>query len=478
MTRARPAHASSQRVAASFRDPSGYVLRRGRRIYRAIDLSSRKILGQLAEIGFLQMLMDEGTLVRTRDVQSPVELARLVAENPGYEHFLQHQRISPVTYPYEWSISMLADAALLTLRLQLQLLEVGCALKDASAYNVQFCGGRPVFIDFGSIQRPARKDLWYALGQFHRMFTFPIMLCRLKGWDLRSYFLGALGGRSVDDVVRAFGRVERWRPACLLDVTLPWLLTPRNPRNIPTSSAATTDPAPGDDRAQRLNLRRLERKLRKLAQGYRPSGHWVGYATQNSYDSVAEAAKRDLVRTFLEFHRPRRVLDLGSNTGQYSRLAAQCGAQVIAIDQSHDAIEVFYRQLRQNPAPITPMVVDLASPSPGIGFRNQERAAFSKRVRGDCVLALALVHHLVVDGNLSLEAIRDQLADLTRRDLVLEYVPPGDPMFQRLAAGRRQTFEDLTLDRFQSVFASRFELLDQRSLPNSPRSLLFLRKRT
>ena len=191
---------------------------------------------------------------------------------------------------------------------------------------------------------------------------------------------------------------------------------------------------------------------------------------------IAEAAKKDLVRAFLKAHRPRRVIDLGCNTGQYSRLAADCGARVVAVDQSHDAVELLYRQLREKPAPIVPMVVDLTNPSPGVGFRNRERPGFFKRVKGDCVLALALVHHLLVDGNLSLCAIRDQLADLTRRDLVVEYIPPGDPMFQRLVAARRQRFEEITLERFRETFAQRFELLGLERLPNSMRSLFFLRK--
>ena len=171
------------------------------------------------------------------------------------------------------------------------------------------------------------------------------------------------------------------------------------------------------------------------------------------------------------------MIDLGCNTGQYSRLAADCGAHVVAVDQSHDAIERLYRQLREKPAPITPMVMDLTSPSPGLGFRNRERPGFFRRVRGDCVLALALVHHLLVDGNLSLCAIRDQLADLTQRDLVVEYVPPDDPMFRRLVAARRQCFEQLTPEGFREVFQRRFELLGEEVLPSSARSLLFLRKR-
>src|SRR5262249_44798348 len=153
-----------------------------------------------------------------------------------------------------------------------------------------------------------------------------------------------------------------------------------------------------------------------------------------------------------ESARPKQVLDLGCNTGDYSRLAAACGARVVAVDADHDAVEVLYRQLRQTPAPIHPMVIDLGNPSPGLGYMNRERAPFLERIQGDCVLALALLHHLLVSGNLSLEAASELLFALTRRDLVLEFIPPDDSMFRRLLKFRVNLFEGLTLEAVRKVF--------------------------
>src|SRR4029077_14233199 len=101
---------------------------------------------------------------------------QFAAENPGYGTFLEHELLRPITYPYCWTVSMLADAGIHTIDLQLRLLQSGHSLKDATAYNVQFRNGRPVFIDLSSIERPARLDIWIALGQFHQMFTFPLLL--------------------------------------------------------------------------------------------------------------------------------------------------------------------------------------------------------------------------------------------------------------------------------------------------------------
>ena len=99
-----------------------------------------------------------------------------------------------------------------------------------------------------------------------------------------------------------------------------------------------------------------------------------------------------------------------------------------------------------------------------------------ERARADCVLALALLHHLLVSANLSLTSVRDLLHALTRRDLVLEFVPPDDDMFQRLLKYRVDLFAHVTLDLCRAVFQERFDVYREAPIPGSKRTLLFLRK--
>ena len=466
----------SQQMAGSYRDPSGYVFRRGGRILRAIDRACFDVLEGLRDDGTARRLIERELIVGTELVDDPALARELRAEHPGFEHFLKHDTLTTITYPYEWSVSMLADAGIHTLDLQLELLGNGCSLKDATAYNIQFVHHRPLFIDVSSIERPTRLDLWFALGQFMQMFLYPLLLCRYRAWDLRSYFLPNLGGRTVEEVARSFGWLGRLRPALLLDLTVPLLLHrwaekgQRAKRQTLEKTRTRTD-------AQLLNLKRLRRKLRRLAAGYKPRGIWSGYTRICNYEDAAERAKKNLVRQFLQSTGPQSVLDLGCNTGDYSRLAADCGATVLAADSDHDAVEVLYRALRERPARITPVVVDLANPSPGIGYMNRERAPFLERHQADCTLALALVHHLLVSANLPLAGIRDLLFETTRRDLVLEFVPTDDSMFQRLMKFRVDLFADLTLDACTRVFQQRFELLREEPIAGSKRTLLFLRRR-
>jgi ribosomal protein L11 methylase PrmA len=261
----------------------------------------------------------------------------------------------------------------------------------------------------------------------------------------------------------------------LLDVTLPMLLTRWADKSAgswrKTMETPKRNPAP-----QIANLQRLRSKIARLAAGYKPSGIWSEYTQICNYEGGAEQAKKTLVEEFFRDTKPKTVLDLGCNTGDYSRLAAACGAEVVAADADHDAIEVFYRRLRKEPAAITPMVIDLCNPSPGLGLMNRERPPFLERIHGDCVLALALLHHLLVSGNLTLDAVCELMAELTRRDLVLEFIPTDDSMFERLLKFRVNLFEGLTLQSVRDAFAKRFQLVKEEPIAGSKRTLLFLRK--
>ncbi len=497
------ASAPASRIAGSFRDPSGFVFLRDGQVFRAVDGATAALLREIAQSGLFPALVDDGAVVATQQVDDPALAEALAAEHPGFRHFLRHERIEPITYPYEWTLSMLADAGAATLDLQLELLEAGLSLKDATAYNVQFVEGRPVLIDLASIERPRRMDVWFALGQFQRMFLYPLLLARHAGWDLRSYFLAHLDGLQVDRVARCFSWPQLLRPGMLFDVTLPLLLSRwavrRRPSPLPlagegpgvranqrrSSHLPLAGEGPGvraktphgSSVSQTLNLRRLRRKLLRLAAGYHPRSPWSEYTRTCTYDEGAESAKKAAVEGFLRRIAPGRVLDLGCNTGEYSRLAAACGARVIAADGDHDAVEGLYRRLRTEPAPIAPVVLDLGNPSPAIGLMNRERPSFFDRVRPDCVLALALLHHLLVSGNLSLGAARDMLAELTARDLVLEFVPREDPMFRQLLRFRIDLFAGLTLDSCTAAFEKRFELIQSVPVAGTQRTLLLLRKR-
>ena len=122
----------------SFRDPAGFVFRRAGTLYRQVNQSYASTFEQLEKAGFLRALQDDGLLI------AHDRLGAEAASTPDAFAVLQPDLIPFVSYPYEWCFGQLKDAAILTLELQRRALDAGFILRDGSAYNVQFRGGRAV----------------------------------------------------------------------------------------------------------------------------------------------------------------------------------------------------------------------------------------------------------------------------------------------------------------------------------------------
>jgi hypothetical protein len=167
------------RVAASFRDPSGVVFTRAGTLYRQINPVFAAEFEACTASGLYEALASERMLVRHRAASPSLALS-------AHAHaVIEPARVPFVSYPYEWCFSELRDAALLTLDLQAAALRRGFILRDASAYNVQFVDGRPLFIDTLSFERYCEGEPWAAYRQFCEHFLLPLALMAGRGGDAR-----------------------------------------------------------------------------------------------------------------------------------------------------------------------------------------------------------------------------------------------------------------------------------------------------
>ncbi len=466
----------------SFRDPSGAVFFLDGEVFRGVSRETWSTMLELRNSGLLEDLINRGLVVRTELIDETGEQHRaLQAAQPAFPHFMKHERVPFISYPHEWPRRMIADAALSQLALQRRLIAKGFSLKDASIYNTQFIKGRPVFIDLPSIEHPARMDLWIAYGQFCRHFLFPLILAHHRSIDLGGYYLGNMDGMSVESVYKILGGWRSATPSLLVDVFLQRHLQSYGQKHMDVTRRRTTTPGhqqPGDTSAQRINLDRLNRKVRKLRNKRDATGHWVGYATNNTYSDEADTAKKMFIQRFAEANKPRQVLDLGCNTGTYSRIAATAGAFVVAADIDPECADHLYEQVNRESLNILPICLDCANPSPGIGFMNRERASFLDRARFDAVFGLALLHHLLITSRIPLPATRDFFAALTKRWLVLEFVGRSDSMFQHLLALREDIYGNISRQNFEAVYSERFNILERQELPGSDRCLYLLERKS
>ena len=364
---------------------------------------------------------------------------------------LEHERLPFVTYPYEWCFGMLKDAALLQLELLDRALAEDLSLKDATPYNVQFVGPKPVFIDVGSFERLRGDEPWVGYRQFCALYLYPLMLTAYRGVGFQPWLRGSLEG------------IEPAEAAALLPrrkgVTINARLLARLERKQGDTSARETKSRLAQAGFKPELIQAQVRRLRKLVAGLEwdlPRTAWTDYER----DPAQLEAKRTFVAEAAERVKPQLAWDLGCNDGTFARVVAPHAGTVIAMDSDHATIEQLYRGLD---APnITPLVVDLTDPSPARGWALRERTPLHERGRPDLTLSLALVHHLAITRTIPLPAIVEWLNSLGGTH-VIEFPHRDDPMVQRLLDAKRDAWE-YDREAFEAALRVHFELLRRREV--------------
>jgi hypothetical protein len=378
---------------------------------------------------------------------------------------LEHERVPFVSYPYEWSFSMLRDAALLQLRLLGLALDEGLTMKDASPYNVQWRGAHPVFIDVGSFER-WRGEPWAGYRQFCALYLYPLLLQAYKGVPFQPWLRGSLEGIEPAEARALLGGRDLLRRGVLTHVVLHSRLERRH-AGRPVREELR---AAGFKRELVVaNVRRLEKLVRRLE--WRPrASTWSGYAAAADHEQKA-AFVRDAAR-------PGVVWDLGANDGRFARIAAERADYVLAVDGDAVVLDRLYRELRDDgDTRVQPLLADLADPSPARGWRGVERARLEDRGRPALVLCLALLHHLAITRNVPLDELVAWLRDLGAA-LLVEFVDPADPQAQRLLAAKRPgTHGDYTRDVFERLLREAFEVERSETLASGTRTLYLARPR-
>ncbi len=473
---------------ASFRDPAGSCRVLDERVLRVVAGVQAEEMEAFLITPAAQGFASRKRLVQTRRLAR--EEATMICKSENWREFqeapassviFEHELIPFASYPYEWPAEMLWEAGRLTLELARASLDQGFNLKDATPYNVLFRGPEPVFIDATSFERrPADQSLWPAYGQFARTFLLPLLSYRRWGWRLADIFLTRRDGLEPHEVYALCSLRERFLPAVFSLVTMPTWLTGR----AQARGTALYEPRKlANPEQAKFVIGALLKRLEKLLDSLKPrrgqASTWLGYMQRNSYDEAAMKTKETFVDRLLAEAKPKRLLDIGANTGHFSERAAHAGASVIAIDSDEPCMSLLWRKAREQKLDILPLVVDLARPSPALGWRNRECLPFLARATGkfDCVLMLAVVHHLLVTERIPLPEIFSLAAELTRQWLIVEFVPPGDRMFQELTRGRDHLHASLTQESFEAACGEFFSIQRSEPVPGTSRRLYILLKK-
>lgn len=459
--------------AASFRDPSGFIFRDHDVIYRQVNRPYAEDYRRLMDSGLYRDLVEKRLLIEHEEVSLELKMTddAIAVLRPTPLRF--------ISYPYEWSFGQLKAAALTTLEIQKMALQKGMSLKDASAYNVQFDGVDPVFIDTLSFETREEGAPWVAYRQFCRHFLAPLALMAKCDMRLATLLQTHLDGVPLDLTALLLPWTSRLSMGLLIHIHLHASQQVKHERRQKAGQPLNENRTPAKRNMSLRGLQglidSLEGTVKKLALPHRDT-QWADYYDTHSYSSEEEQQKKDLVKKYLNQCHPDTVWDLGANTGIYSRIAAETGATTIAFDVDWGCVEKNYAAcLEEGQSKITPLWLDLTNPSAAIGWAHKERNSLAQRGPADMVLALALVHHLSIGHNVPLPLIASYFKDLAR-NLIIEFVPKQDPQAQRLLEIRIDIFDRYTKNHFEQAFSKYFSIIESQVLTKSHRTLYLMKK--
>ena len=461
----------------SYRDPSGRVYLVGggdvdRRIVRGLTAATAATVERLMGEPFFKRMIADGSVVKTRFMPADDPVALSVMDR-GWESVLEHEAVDFLTWPYEWPFSMLKDAALLQLRLLQMCAQSGWMLKDATPYNVQWTGTRPVFIDIPSFEPWESGEYWQGYRQFCSTFLIPLMLTAHLGVPFQPLLRSSLEGIPPEEAARYFYGLRRFKRGVPSHVWFPAMVE-RRMRNRGGDRRS-----PGAKRRQsKTSVLALLDTLGRLVTGltYRQAAtsDWSLYSETHSYEEGDFERKKEFVEKYAFRRRPRLLWDLGANTGTFSRIAARHSELVVAVDGDHEAVDILYRRAcEEDDRNIIPLVMDLANPSPGQGWAGRERIAFVERRSPDMALCLALIHHLRVSAGIPVSSIVEWLRSLDAT-VIVEFVDRNDEMFGKLIENRSDQYSDYTSENFHSEIERCFTIEDRMGLKGGKREMLLL----
>ncbi len=454
--------------AGSFRDPSGFVFRRGDRLLRQVNQVHAQHFEHLLGSGLFQDLTERGLLVN-HEVADPA----LAATGDAYR-VLEPERVGFVSYPYEWGFEMLRDAALVTLAIQDAALDHGMSLRDATAFNLTFHRGKPLFLDTTSFEILPEGRPWVAYRQFCQHFLAPLALMAYRDVRLGQLARIHLDGVPLDLAVELLPARTKTKAGLTMHLRMHARSQRKHGSDEPT--------APAREKPFSLQaFRGLVSSLRKAVEGLpeaKGASVWHDYyADADHYSSGASTRKEELVAAWIDEIRPGTVWDLGANTGRFARIASSRGIDTVALDVDPFCVDEAYRRARSGgDEHIVPIVQDLTNPTGGLGWADEERASLEARGPADLAMGLALIHHLAIANNVPLPGICAYLARLGRH-AIIEFVPKDDPKVQLLLRDREDIFTEYTLEGFERAAETAFTITRREPVGDSGRTLFLLKRR-
>jgi hypothetical protein len=462
----------TQQHTSSFRDPAGFIFEHNGQIYRQINYAGADDYEHFISSGLYQKLIDAKLLIPHKEIK---DTKKFSSHKKRYK-IIQPELVPFISYPYEWTFHQLKDAALLTLQVQKIALEYGMILKDSSAYNVQFVGKRPVFIDTLSFWRHKPGDPWEGYKQFCEHFVAPLAICAYASPDIMPTLRVFLDGIPLRLATKLLPPRTRMRVGLMSHIYLHSSSQNRYER-LDESKKRSTKTRKVSPMALNGLLSSLENTVKKLKLSKRDT-QWGDYYTFTNYSDNSFEEKKMIVKQLLTQVKPKTVWDMGANDGTFSNIAADLGAYTLAFDIDAKAVEQNYGLHDKRDNLILPLVQDLSNPSPSLGWAHAERHSLEGRGPADVTMSLALIHHLAISNHAPFSQIASFFARISKH-LIIEFVPKGDSKVELLLSSfSRNKFEGYSQENFEAAFSKYFKQIEKKPVKGSKRVIYLYRTKS
>jgi len=460
----KPGPSHNNQLGSSFRDPAGFIYKSPKgELFRQINPVGFDDFRALTDSSLYELLVKNRLLVAHNIVEDSSKKAT-------GKIIIKPEMVRYISYPFEWSFSQLKDAALATLKIQKLALEHDVTLKDASAYNIQFSKGRPIFIDTLSFESYKQGEPWQAYRQFCQHFFAPLALMAYADLDLSQMLRVYIDGIPLGLTTKLLPRKARIKPSIYMHIVL----------HSKAQKAKASEHKKPTRTIPKRNLLAIITNLEAAISKLKPlksSTEWGEYYDNTNYTTSSADAKAKIIRQFIEPLAINSAMDMAGNNGRYSRVLNKAGIFTICNDIDPNAVESNYLYTKaHNEERMLPLLVNLVNPGGAIGWANNEREVITDRLQVDLIMALALVHHLAISNNLPFDSIAQYFSQFSPY-LIIEFVPKTDSQVKKLLSTRRDIFSNYDEQAFKNAFASRYNLIDEKIISGSKRTLyLFKRK--
>ncbi len=437
---------------SSFRDPDSSLYYDSSYYYRHISPEYEKHYTHFINSGLKERLLKEGFILPF------LEIIGDTSDSDVTSRVLRTDILPFVSYPYEWSFNQFKEAALLTLKINQIALEYDMILKDASMFNVQFIGCKPVFIDLASFEVYEQDKPWNAYYQFCRHFYGPLFLAAKRNIILPKLLQYFIDGIPLKEAVSLCS----WNNFLNTGAFLHLYLHAKGEGKIVKDSKGKIVV-----KKQLSNIfTHLESTITNLTIKQKQTV-WDNYNQNNNYKIESQQHKVQIIKGFLNQIDGEKALDIGANDGLYSQLLADRGMYTLVVDIDELAVD---RAFKSQHDLIHPLQMNLVNPTPAIGWNNNERKSFWDRCHVDVIQALAIVHHLAITHDISFEEIAKKLAQHTKY-LIIEFVDPEDSQAQILLQNKPHHKLDYNQINFENKFNLYFNMKDKVTIKAMQRNL-------